>query len=71
MANASREETDGAARVIALAVQVFGNVNKADLWLQAADDRLAGQTPLSMLETESGGKLVESLLWSIDEGVYS
>ena len=72
--NLSPEETDRAVRVasmIALAEQVFGSDEKALLWLRSVDDRLGERTPLSMLGTESGGRLVESLLWAIDEGVYS
>jgi putative toxin-antitoxin system antitoxin component (TIGR02293 family) len=72
--NLSPEETDRAVRVastIALADEVFGNEEKALLWLRTPDDRLGERTPLSMLGTESGGRLVESLLWGIDEGVYS
>ncbi len=72
--NLSREETDRAVRVasvIALAEQVFGDDAKAMLWLRSVDDRLGERTPLSLLATESGGRLVESLLWAIDEGVYS
>jgi putative toxin-antitoxin system antitoxin component (TIGR02293 family) len=72
--NLSPEETDRAVRVasmIALADEVFGSHEKAMLWLRSEDDRLGDRTPLSMLGTESGGRLVESLLWAIDEGVYS
>ncbi len=72
--NLSPEETDRAVRVasvIALADRVFGNEEKALLWLRSADDRLGDRTPLSLLQTESGGRLVESLLWQIDEGIYS
>ncbi len=72
--NLSSEETDRAVRVasnLALADQVFGDPSKALLWRRSAHDRLGDRTPLSMLRTEAGGRLVESLLWSIDEGVYS
>lgn len=70
----SKEETDRAvrvARIAALAEQVFGNREKALLWLRAPDDRIATRTPLNMLHTESGGRLVESMLWQLDEGVYT
>lgn len=70
----SPEEADRAlrvARVIGQAEEVFANREKALAWLRAADDRLAGRTPLSMLRTESGGRLVEEMLWQIDEGVYA
>ncbi len=30
-----------------------------------------GRTALSLLQTESGGRLVEGMLWQIDEGIYS
>ena len=46
------------ARIIALAEQVFGDRDKALAWLRSADDR----TPLRMLHTEPGGRLVESML---------
>jgi putative toxin-antitoxin system antitoxin component (TIGR02293 family) len=59
------------ARTISQAENVFGNRDKALLWLRTPDDRLGNRTPLSMLRTESGGRLVEEMLWQIDEGVYS
>ena len=70
----SQEETDRAvrvARIVALAEDVFGNHDKALLWLRSPDDRLASRTPLNMLHTESGGRLVESMLWALDEGIYT
>jgi len=70
----SHEETDRmvrVARIIALAEQVFGNRDKALAWLRSKDDRINERTPLSMLHTESGGRLVENMLWQIDEGIYA
>jgi putative toxin-antitoxin system antitoxin component (TIGR02293 family) len=70
----SVEETDRmlrVARIISLADQVFGNHEKALTWLRQVDEHLNDRAPLSMLHTESGGRLVENLLWQIDEGVYS
>jgi putative toxin-antitoxin system antitoxin component (TIGR02293 family) len=70
----SHEETDRVvrvARVVALAESVFGNHEKALLWLRSPDDRIGNRSPLSMLQTESGGRLVENMLWQLDEGVYS
>jgi len=59
------------ARIISLADQAFGNHEKALTWLRQIDERIKDRTPLNMLHTESGGRLVENLLWQIDEGVYS
>src|SRR5690242_13412658 len=70
----SHEETDRAvrvARIIALADHVFGNRDKALRWLRSKDDRLHDRAPLSMLHTEAGGRVVENMLWQIDEGVYA
>jgi putative toxin-antitoxin system antitoxin component (TIGR02293 family) len=72
--NLSSAETERAVRVasiIALAEKVFGNPVKAMAWLRGEDDRLNDRTPMSMLKTEAGARLVESMLWGIDEGVYS
>ncbi len=70
----SSVETDRAlrvARVVNLADKVFGSRMKALLWLRSADDRLDHRTPMQMLVNESGGRLVESMLWQIDEGIYT
>jgi putative toxin-antitoxin system antitoxin component (TIGR02293 family) len=70
----SLEETDRlvrVARVVTLAEEVFGDHEKALLWLRAPDDGIGHRSPMSMLQTESGGRLVESMLWQIDEGVYT
>jgi len=70
----SHEETDRmvrVARIIALAESILGNHAKALLWLRTKDERIGGRSPLSMLQTDAGGRLIESMLWQIDEGVYS
>jgi putative toxin-antitoxin system antitoxin component (TIGR02293 family) len=59
------------ARILSLSDQVFGNHEKALTWLRQVDERINERTSLSMLHTEPGGRLVENLLWQIDEGVYS
>jgi putative toxin-antitoxin system antitoxin component (TIGR02293 family) len=72
--NLSHEETDRmvrVARIVALADDIFGDHLKALLWLRTEDDRIGGRRPLSMLQTDAGGRLIESMLWQIDEGVYS
>jgi putative toxin-antitoxin system antitoxin component (TIGR02293 family) len=72
--NLSHEETDRmvrVARIVALADEVFGDHSKALLWLRTGDDRIGGRRPLSFLRTDAGGRLIESMLWQIDEGVYS
>jgi putative toxin-antitoxin system antitoxin component (TIGR02293 family) len=58
------------ARIVSLAERVFGDHSKALQWLRAPDDRIANRAPLSLLHSEAGGRLVESMLWQIDEGVY-
>lgn len=70
----SDEETDRVvrvARIVALANEVFGNPAKALQWLRTPSDRMSGRNPLSMLRTDAGGRLVESRLWQIDEGVFA
>ena len=56
----SVEETERmlrVARILSLADQVFGSHEKALTWLRQVDERLNDRTPLSMLHTESGGRL--------------
>jgi len=59
------------ARILALAEQIFGNRDKALVWLRTPDERLHDRTAISMLDTEIGGRIVEKMLWQIDEGVFS
>jgi putative toxin-antitoxin system antitoxin component (TIGR02293 family) len=70
----SHEETDRVvrvARILSLAEDVFASREKALMWLRMPDERLENRTPLKMLTTESGGRLVENMLWQIDEGIYT
>jgi putative toxin-antitoxin system antitoxin component (TIGR02293 family) len=72
--NLSSEETDRAIRVasvVALTEEIFGNPDKAMRWLRYPNTRLAERTPLSMLHTEAGGRLIQSMLHGIAEGIYS
>jgi putative toxin-antitoxin system antitoxin component (TIGR02293 family) len=69
----SHDETDRmvrVARIVALAESVFGDHAKALIWLRTQDESIGGRTPISMLQTDAGGRLIEGMLWQIDEGVY-
>ena len=59
------------ARILALAEQVFGSLELGLGWLRRPDERLNNRTALSMLQTESGGRLVEGMLWQVADGIYS
>ncbi len=70
----SQEETDRAvrvARIVSLAAQVFSSHEKGLAWLRSPDDRLNSRTPLSLLQTEAGGRAIENMLWQIEEGIYA
>src|SRR6266487_1543923 len=61
----SHEETDRmvrVARIVALAENVFGNPGKALLWLRTPDERIGNRRPLSLLRTDAGGRVIESML---------
>jgi len=70
----SAEESDRTvrlARVIALATDTFGTREKASVWLQTPNRVLEGQTPLSLLDTDSGVRSVETVIGRIEWGLYS
>lgn len=71
LSNVETERVLRVARIVDLAEQVFGSREKALLWLRSSDDRLNDRSPMQLLVNEPGGRLVENLLWQIDEGVYS
>jgi putative toxin-antitoxin system antitoxin component (TIGR02293 family) len=70
--NLSREESDRAvrlARVAALAENVFGDPKEGMLWLRSPKKRFNSRTPVDMMATETGSRLVEEVLYQIDEGM--
>ncbi|MBV8673221.1 MAG: DUF2384 domain-containing protein [Acidobacteriaceae bacterium] len=67
----THEESDRAvrvARITALAEEVFGNDDKAGRWLRKPKQRFEGRTPLELLRTEAGARLVEEMLLQLDYG---
>jgi putative toxin-antitoxin system antitoxin component (TIGR02293 family) len=68
----SRDESDRAvrlARIAALAEHVFGDTARAWHWLRAVKRQFHGRSPLELVVTEAGARLVEELLYRIDEGL--
>jgi putative toxin-antitoxin system antitoxin component (TIGR02293 family) len=68
----SRDESDRAvrlARLTALAEHVFGEPERSRRWLRAAKRQFHGRTPLQLMATEAGARLVEELLYRVDEGM--
>jgi len=67
------EESDRVLRVIrvlSLAETVYGSRERALAWLRKPHARLDGRTPLSLLHTDTGSRIVEELLIQIDEGMF-
>ena len=70
----SLDEGDKFARLVRmfdLTVRVFGNREKAVRWLGKPKERFEERTPLEMLRTEWGGRMLEELLGQIDEGYFA
>lgn len=68
----SREQSDivvRLARIQAIADEVFGDRRKSHGWLRDPNGALAAQTPLFLLDTEEGGRLVEAVLGRIAHGI--
>jgi putative toxin-antitoxin system antitoxin component (TIGR02293 family) len=60
-----------AARVLVLGEKIFANHEKALSWLRQPKKRFKGETPMAMLQTEAGARLVEQMLIQIDEGMFA
>jgi putative toxin-antitoxin system antitoxin component (TIGR02293 family) len=59
------------ARVYELGARVFGSPEKARVWLSTPKHRFEERSPLSMMRTELGGRLVQEMLIQIDEGYFA
>lgn len=65
------EESDRAVRLLriqTLAEDTFGNKDKANVWLRRPLAELAGETPLTIAQTEAGARVIESILAKIAWG---
>jgi putative toxin-antitoxin system antitoxin component (TIGR02293 family) len=70
----SRDESDKLARVVRifdLTVRVFAEADRAREWLNKPKKRFTNRTPLEMLQTETGGRLVEEMLGQIEHGMFA
>jgi putative toxin-antitoxin system antitoxin component (TIGR02293 family) len=69
----SREESDRAvriARVTSHAEKVFGDPEKAWRWLRKPKIRFDGKTPMDMLATEAGARLVDEMIYQLEYGMF-
>jgi putative toxin-antitoxin system antitoxin component (TIGR02293 family) len=69
----SGDESDKLMRVSRItehAVQTFGDQAKAMQWLRRENPRFGGETPLGLMRTEAGGRVIEEALIQLDEGVF-
>lgn len=59
------------ARVFDHAVQVWSTTERAREWLSTPKKRFEGRTPIQMLRTEIGGRMVDNFLGQIDHGMFA
>ena len=67
------EESDRVLRIVRIlssAQAVYGDRARALAWLRKPHLRLEGRSPLSLLKTDTGSRIVEELLIQIDEGMF-
>jgi putative toxin-antitoxin system antitoxin component (TIGR02293 family) len=57
-------------RILSAAEAVYGNRERALGWLRRPHPRLDGRSPISLLKTDTGSRIVEELLTQIDEGMF-
>jgi putative toxin-antitoxin system antitoxin component (TIGR02293 family) len=57
-------------RILSLTESLYGSRERALNWLRKPHARLEGRTPLSLLKTDTGSRIVEELLIQIDEGMF-
>jgi putative toxin-antitoxin system antitoxin component (TIGR02293 family) len=68
----SQEESDKAvrvARVTSMAERAFRETEKAWRWLRKPKRRFEGKTPIEMLATEAGARLVEEMILQLEYGM--
>ncbi len=67
------EESDRVLRVIrvlSLAESVYGSRPRALAWMRKPHARFDGRAPISLLNTDTGSRIVEEMLIQIDAGMF-
>lgn len=70
----SADESDKLARLVRIfdqAVAVFGDADRARKWLGSPKKRFDQRTPMQMLRTDLGGRMVEEMLGQIEHGMFA
>lgn len=70
----SADESDKLARLVRTfdhAVSVFGDAERAREWLGRPKKRFDQRTPMQMLRTDLGGRMVEEMLGQIEHGMFA
>ena len=70
----SVDESDKLARLVRVwtqSVAVLGDAPRATAWLHAPKRRFDGRTPMQMLRTEVGGRMVEEMLGQVESGFFA
>ena len=65
------DESDRVVRILRVAVlgeNIFGERERVWRWLRAPKRQFDGRSPLSLLTTDAGARVVEDMLVAIDEG---
>ncbi|MCC5941365.1 MAG: DUF2384 domain-containing protein [Balneolaceae bacterium] len=57
------------ARLTDLGADVLGSMEKASVWFKEPNYALGNQTPLDLMKTEPGARLVERTLRQIEHGI--
>ena len=57
-------------RILSTAEAVYGSRERALAWLRRPHPRLDGRSPISLIKTDTGSRIVEELLTQIDEGMF-
>jgi putative toxin-antitoxin system antitoxin component (TIGR02293 family) len=57
-------------RILSTAEAVYGYRERALGWLRRPHPQLDGRSPISLLKTDTGSRIVEELLTQIDEGMF-
>jgi putative toxin-antitoxin system antitoxin component (TIGR02293 family) len=70
----SKEESDRAvrvARITTMAERAFHDPQKAWRWLRKPKRRFEAKTPIEMLATEAGARLVEEMVLQFEHGIFA
>jgi uncharacterized protein (DUF2384 family) len=65
-----KKERDEITPLLSYVNVIFGNKERADLWLRSPNANLEGKTPKQAIRSKSGREKINGMMLRVEHGIY-